>query len=109
MNVEQVKELANTELTDALACCGMGDLFTVIAIGELDGLEGEFYSIEYEIVFEFGNIKRTHSLQVGWTDEDGIGLEYGEDGDIKPITYGNVVIAMYFDIALIGLDDKHLP
>ncbi len=108
MNAEQIKELANKELTDALSMCGMDGIFKVLPGGELGSTEDEYFSFEYEILFEFGNIKRNHSLQIGWNEVDGIGLEHGDDGEINPITYGSLMMAMYFDMALTGLDDKYI-
>jgi hypothetical protein len=108
MNAEQVKELANKEINAALACVGMDGIFKTVPGGELDSIEDEYFSFEYEVIFEYGNIKRTHSFQIGWNDTDGVGLEYGEDGDINPITYGSLMTALYFDMALEGFDDKYV-
>jgi len=108
MNAEQVKELATNELVDALSACGVEGMFQVVAGGELNSEEDESFSFEYEIIFRFGNLKRNHSLHIGWNDEDGVGIEYGEDGDIDKITYGRVMASLYFDMAMDGLDDEYI-
>lgn len=108
MELEQIKELANKELNEALACCGMDGIFKVVPGESLSECPGESCSIEYEIVFEYGNVKRTHAIVIGWNDIEGVGLEYGEDGDINSITYGSLMATMYFDMAMTGLDDKYI-
>lgn len=108
MNVQQVKELANKELMDALSRCGMEGIFQVVPGGLLNEETDEVYSIEYEIIFTHGNLKHNHALIIGWNNLDGVGLECGDDGDINPITYGNVMASMYFDMAMTGLDDKYI-
>ena len=78
-----------------------------------DTLNGEptedepFASIEYDIIFEFGNCKHKHAIVIGWNEEDGVGLEYGEDGELQPITSTSVMSGLYYDLALKGLDDKY--
>ncbi len=40
-------------------------------------------------------------------EDDGLGIEQGEDADIEKITYGNLMKHLYFDLALANLDDKY--
>lgn len=108
MDAEQVKKLATEEICSALSECGIDNIFKVFAGGELASIPDEYFSFEYDIVFQYGNIKRIHSVQIGWNDTDGIGIESGEDGDINPITHGSIMAAIYFDLALIGLSDEYL-
>ena len=108
MEIEEVKNQANKELMKALDCCGMGNIFKVIAGGVLYEDPDESCSIEYEITFSYGNLKHTHALVIGWNTDYGIGIELGDDGETIPITYGSVMASMYFDMAMTGLDDKYI-
>ncbi len=109
--IKEIIELANTELNQALSRMGDPNLFSVVPGDTLNGEpsgDDPFTSIEYDILMEFGNIKRKHALVIGWNEDDGIGLEYGEDGDLESITYGNLFKHLYFDLAMEGLADKYL-
>lgn len=109
MNVEQVKEIATKDLMDVLSPNGMDGIFKVVPGGLLNEETDESYSIEYEIIFTYGNLKHTHNFIIGWNEVDGVGLEHGEDGELNSITYGSVMATMYFDMAMTGLADEYVP
>jgi hypothetical protein len=107
----QIKTEANELLWDALACTGSASLFNIESGNDLNGEPSEdepCASIEYRIIFEYGNCRQSHAIIIGYSEEDGVGLEFGEDGDILPITCAQVMQAIYFDLALTGLEDKYL-
>lgn len=110
LNIEQIKELANKQLKDALPKKEEGVIFNVIAGETLNGEPSKdepFASIEYDITFAFGNCKHKHAVVIGWNEDEGIGLEYGEDGDVEPITRASVMAGLYYDLALKDLDDEY--
>lgn len=110
-SIEEIKKLANAELIRALPSREEGVIFKVISGDSLNGEPTEdepFASIEYNIIFEFGNCNRKHAIVIGWNEDDGIGLEFGEDGDVQPITKVSVMSNIYYDLALEGLDDKYI-
>jgi len=110
ISIEEIKDLANKELADALPGKEECVIFEVVPGESLIGEPTEdepFASIEYDILFEFGNCKRKHAIVIGWNEDDGVGLEYGEDGDVQPITKASVMTSIYYDLALEGLDDKY--
>lgn len=108
MTIDEIKELATKEITEALSLQGMTKYFRSEAGEPLnDELEEGFASIEWDIHFKFGNCEHKHALVIGWNEDDGVGLEYGEDGDIETITLRSIMRHLYFDLALKGLDDKY--
>jgi hypothetical protein len=110
MNINEIKNKAESELSDVLRNLGPGEMFTVTPLDVLvDQVDSDgVASIEFQILFQYGNCEYSHSIVIGYNDTDGIGIEYGEDGDIQSITYGNVMASLYFDLALKGLDDKYI-
>ena len=110
LNIDEIKKLANQELAEALPKKEEGVIFSVISGESLTGEPTEdepFTSIEYDITFEFGNCKQKHAIVIGWNEDDGVGLEYGEDGDVEAITRASIMSSIYYDLALKGLDDKY--
>ena len=112
ITIEHINKIAIKELTDAINNIGMDGIFKIVPGGVLCTEGDEDYiesaSIEYEIHFTYGNIKHIHSFVIGFNDSDGVGFEYGEDGDFQSITYGSTMSQLYFDLALKDLDDKYL-
>lgn len=110
ISIEEIKDLANEQLKNALPKKEEGVIFTVISGEPLVGEPTDdepFASIEYDITFEFGNCKHKHAIVIGWNEDDGVGLEYGEDGDVQEITSNSIMSSLYYDLALNGLDDKY--
>lgn len=110
ISIEEIKTLASLELQNSLPGKEEGVVFKVESGDTLNGEPTEdepFASIEYDIIFELGNCKHRHSIIVGWNEEDGVGLEYGEDGELQSITRASVISSLYYDLALKGLDDKY--
>lgn len=99
------------ELIQSLSCFGMDGLFRVeedsVAVS-MEESDGENISVYFNVFFEYGNLKREHSILMGWNDDNGVGIEYGEDADIQPCTYGSVMSHLYFCLAMEGLDDEFL-
>jgi hypothetical protein len=111
ISINEIKDLASKELVAALPAKEEGVIFEVVSGESLIGEPTEdepFASIEYDILFEFGNCKKKHAMVIGWNEDDGVGLEFGEDGDVLPITRASVMTSIYYDLALEGLDDKYL-
>lgn len=109
MNIEHLKSEAEKQIMDALGE-QTSKMFT-LTFGDLlteDVDADENMTIEASLVFEFGNVRREHSLLIGWNSLDGIGLEHGEDGEIYAITPASMGFTLYMDLALTGLDDDYL-
>jgi len=64
-------------------------------------------SMEGEIIFDYGNCRHNHIINVGWAVDDGIGLEIGEYSEIYALDKANVMEQLYYSLALIGLDDEY--
>ena len=108
MKPEELKAKATEELRKALGPLIEKGMFAISPGGVLNEDTDESISIAYEINFQYGNCHQTHHLIIGWTDTDGIGLEYGEDGEIETINKGNLIARFYFDLALEDLNDKYI-
>jgi hypothetical protein len=109
MGVEEGKKIATKMLSDALKISGSLGEFSVFAGGELSSHD-DCFSIEYDVIYKYGNITRTHALVVGYDpDQYEIpGIEYGENGEIAPITKEYLITLFYYDLALDGLEDKYI-
>ena len=106
--IKQIIELANTALNEALACAGDPSLFSIVPGESLNGEPSEndpYVSIEYDIIIKFGTIERKHALVIGWNGEQ-LGIEYNEDGDLEPITYGNLFKQLYFNLVVEGFANE---
>ena len=110
MTIEEISASASEQLNQALSTDN-GATFTVVMGDCLTGEPTEedvTVSIECEIIFEYCNCTHKHSLVIGWNELDGVGLEYGEDCDITPITELSVMKEIYFDLALKNLHEKYM-
>ena len=109
MDIEDFKNLAQLELENALLRYErqFNVNFDEMLCEPGDGFDCEF-SGTFEITFEYGNCKRIHIVQIDSIDLKTVGIGYGEDGDVFDITHGNLMGALYSDLALDGLDDKYL-
>ena len=108
MDLEEFKRRAVGDILIKLAG-DRGGMFSV-SFGEMlvDDMEEGFLSATVIVGFKFGNIEREHQVNVGWNEDDGIGLEYGEDAQLQPITNASIMFNLYINLALDGLDDKYL-
>lgn len=59
------------------------------------------------IKFSFGNIDHEHTLPVGWSNDDGLGI-LNHDGELLKLTPASVFKDMYISLALVGLSDEFL-
>ncbi len=107
-NLDSFKEQAIVLLVDAFACNGMEGVFKV-SFSELliEPPQDNEYSATFDVMFSFGNCIHNHTIQVTYRiDDNEFGIDHAEDGTLTTITFGNVMAAVYFDLALNGLDEK---
>jgi len=106
---DDIVEEAVEKLKAALDCIGTDGLFQIVPGESLLGPKvDDVASIEFEIKFKYGNCEHSHHILIGWNEEDGVGIEQGEDSEIQSISYGSIMTVLYFDLALTGLDEKYL-
>lgn len=112
MDTENFKHLGGVAIEKAIERINSNKSITVKfdeMLVEPDDNGFNEYSGTFTLTFKYGNCERTHILQVDSVDEQkNVALGAGEDGDTVDIDYGNVLCQMYFDLALIGLEDKYL-
>lgn len=60
-----------------------------------------------DITFSFGNIERKHTLLMVWNEVDGLGLS-NEEGEMYALTVKSLLMHLYFDLSLEGLNDEYL-
>lgn len=89
---------------------GNSEIFSVKFKESYVGFESgdDLLSFSADITFTFGNVTRNHTLMLGWNEDDGVGIEVGEDCDLVDIDTGTLFKALYFDLAFEGLEDKYL-
>lgn len=64
--------------------------------------------IQVNLVMEYGNVKKEHSITLYFSvDKWGIDLQT-EDADIERITTAAIMTQLYFDLAFDKLDDKYM-
>jgi hypothetical protein len=107
VNYEQLKTEVEKQVLSAIGTNQVS--YSKFCISECRCLseEPERVSMEFEVIHEIGNLKHAHSLNAGWDDIEGIGLELGEDGDIYKITKENIYSCMYWCAATHGLEDQY--
>jgi len=88
----------------------LGKRFAVKFSELLVGFESgdDYLSFTLDIIFHYGNITHLHLIALGWTSDDDVGIETGDDGDLIEITRGNLLESLYFDLALDELDDEFI-
>ncbi len=107
MNYQQIKDIALEEINESLN--SYHPYFKAVPGAVIvDDLEEGSASIEFYIHFSFGNCKRSHTVIIGYNEDDGVGLEYGEDAEIEQINSRSIMMSMYFDLATTDLEDKYL-
>jgi hypothetical protein len=107
-NLQSFKVHAIKLLGEAFACNGMDGVFS-ISFSELliEPPQDNEYSATFDVMFSYGNCIHNHTIQVTYRiDDNEFGIDHGEDGTLTAITFGNVMAAIYFDLALSGLDEK---
>ena len=71
--------------------------------------DDENASFEVVVEYSFGNVTHNHNFQVGCEDWDSeVTMEYGEDLVRMDITPNEIIASAYYELALIGLEDKYI-
>lgn len=101
---------AMTELQKSVTSSGLAKYFSFkFKETYIDFNSGDdVISFGVDVIFNFGNIERLHTITLGWNEEDDTGFEYGEDCELMDIHPGNLFRIIYLDLALEGLNDKYL-
>ncbi len=95
---KEAKDIIQTELSP---------YFEFLAGGTLNN-EVDTISIEGIIKFEYGNCNHSRTINIGWEEKYGIGIELGEDSELYPLNKGNIMEQFYYSFALQDLKEKHL-
>ena len=109
ITITDFKKTSTCLIQEAVNGMGMLTAFTATfgqVLSEVDEVN-EHISGTVIVQFKFGNIMRQHSINVGWGDVDGYGLE-DDDGELCSISLSKVIQYMYMDMALEGLADEYL-
>ncbi len=106
MKLNEFKEKVVKETRDAIASFNSNDVF-VVEFGEFFDEDNGHISASVKITFSFGNCTHSHTVNVGWDEFDGFGIEDVE-GEISQLDEVALLKSLYVDLALQGLDDKYL-
>lgn len=109
MELSDFKKQAVEQVKLVVSRFSSGDIwqvsFDVITSNEID--KDENVTGLVDVTFTFGNCSKIHSIPVCWTVDDGFGLE-NADGEHSALTSQSILLSMYFDLALVNLNEKFL-
>jgi hypothetical protein len=100
MRINKVKRKAHKQLKDLLATQGRSDLFIVEFVEATEDIDDESVHILFSVTFTLCDTLHTHMIALRASPDKGIMMNGASRAELEPITYGNLMAQMYFDLAL---------